>query len=240
MIRRIALAALAALALVAPATAAPARLTVYAAASLTDVLPRIDASARYSFGGSSALAAQIRLGAPADVFAAADLRLPRQLHAAGLCSAPVTVARNALVVVVPRSNPAHVRSIAGLARRGVRVVVAAPGVPAGDYAADVLRRLHLTAAVGRNVVSREADVRGVLAKVALGEADAGLVYATDAKSAGSRVRTVHLPARAQPTVRYGACVVTSSGRAAAAHAFLRRLLAAPAQRRLRAAGFLAR
>jgi molybdate transport system substrate-binding protein len=213
-------------------------LVVFAAASLTTVFPRIDGHARYSFAGSNALAAQIRQGAPADLFAAADTKLPRRLHAAGHCSKPVVFTRNALVVVVPRSNPAHIRSVASLGRRGVKVVVAAAGVPVGDYTATVLRRLKLTRAVARNVVSREPDVRSVLAKVALGEADAGFVYSTDARTAKGKVRVLHLPARAQPDVEYGACVVNGSTRAAAARAFLRRLVSKTGQARLRAAGFL--
>jgi molybdate transport system substrate-binding protein len=217
----------------------PVALVVFAAASLTTVLPRIAPRAHYSFAGSNALAAQIRQGAPADVFAAADTRLPRRLHAGGLCSKPVVFTRNALVVVVPRSNPAHIRHVANLARPDVKVVVAAAGVPVGDYTATVLRRLKLTRAVDRNVVSREPDVRSVLAKVALGEADAGFVYATDARTAKGKVRVIRLPARAQPNVEYGACVVAGTPHAAAARAFLRRLLAKSGQERLRAAGFLA-
>ena len=146
--------ALATLAFRAEATA-QARLTVYAASSLTDVLPKIDGSARYSFGGSNTLAAQIEHGAPADVFASANTKLPGRLHAKGLCSKPVVFTRNTLVIVVPRSNPARIRGMRELTRPGVKVVVAAPGVPVGDYTVDVLKKAKLSAAVGKNVVSRE-------------------------------------------------------------------------------------
>ena len=211
-------------------------LTVYAAASLTNVLPRIDPSATYSFAGSNTLAAQIRQGAPADVFAAADTALPEALHAQGLCSKPVVFTRNALVVVVPEANPAHVRRVSDLARRGVKVDVAGAGVPVGGYTVQALRKLRLLAAVERNVVSRETDVRSVLAKVALGEADAGFVYATDARTVAGRVRTVRLPARARPNVAYAMCRVGTSTKAA--RAFVDAVLGGRGQATLRAAGFL--
>lgn len=211
-------------------------LTVLAAASLTNVLPAIDSHERYSFGGSNALAAQIAEGAPADVFVSADTRIPAKLHRSGLVERPVVFARNALTIVVPRSNPAHIRSVHDLERRGVKLVVAAPGVPAGDYTRVVLRRLHETAVLKR-VVSNETDVRDVLAKVALGEADAGFVYRTDARTARGTVRTIALPRRAQPTIAYAAAAV-KGGHGAAARAFVRRLLAPAAQALLRRAGFL--
>jgi molybdate transport system substrate-binding protein len=218
--------------------ASPPRLTVFAASSLTNVLPRIDSADRYSFGGSNALTAQIAQGAPADVFAAANTKLPAQLHSDGLCGPTVIFARNALVVVVPRANPAHVAKLRDLARRGVKVLVAAAGVPVGDYTAKVLARARLLKAIERNVVSRESDVRDVLAKVALGEADAGFVYATDARTVAGKVKVVSIPARDQPVVAYGACVVTASTHRAPATTFLRALLAPRAQSALRRAGFL--
>jgi molybdate transport system substrate-binding protein len=221
----------------AGATSQP-RLTVYAASSLTNSLPRIAPDNRYSFGGSNALAAQIAQGAPADVFAAANTKLPAQLHADGLCGSTVIFARNALVVVVPRRNPAHIATLGDLTARGVKIVVAAAGVPVGDYTTKVLARTGLTKAIERNVVSRESDVREVLAKVALGEADAGFVYATDARTVAGKVKVIPIPAHAQPVVAYGACVVTASAHPAAAMSFIRRLLAPQAQASLRSAGFL--
>jgi molybdate transport system substrate-binding protein len=220
--------------------AAQARLTVYAAASLTDVFPKIDSSQRYSFGGSNMLAAQIQHGAPADVFASANTTLPNELHAMSLCSKPVVFTRNALVIVVPKSNPAGIRSVSDLAKRGVQLVVAAPGVPVGSYTLQILKNLKLAAAVERNVVSRETDVRDVLSKVALGEADAGFVYSTDAKTVSRRVTTIKLPARAQPNVQYGICVVTESSHKPDAQAFVQRMLSKSGQAKLLAAGFLPR
>jgi molybdate transport system substrate-binding protein len=223
------------------ASSAPsARITVYAASSLTDVLPKIDRKPRYSFAGSNMLAAQIRLGAPADVFASADLVLPAQLYANKLCSKPVVFARNAVVLVVPRSNPAKLTGIRALARKGVKLVIAAPSVPVGAYTLQILQIMNLSDSVLANVVSREADVRDVLAKVALGEADAGFVYSTDAKIVGARVKVLKVPAWAEPKIRYGICVVSSSSHKRDARAFVNRVLAKAGQAKLRAAGFLPR
>ena len=210
--------------------------TVFAASSLTDAFPRIERSATYSFAGSNTLAAQIRQGAPADVFASANMALPSALHRDGLCTNPVVFTRNALVVIVPRSNPAGVHSVFDLRNRGVKLVIAAPGVPVGDYTLQVLQRLKLTP----HVVSRETDVREVLAKVALGEADAGFVYSTDARTVPHKVRTIRIPARGQPNVRYGICVVSASSHKPAARAFVKRVLGNAGQRILRSYGFLRR
>jgi molybdate transport system substrate-binding protein len=239
--RRLAL-TLVVVALAAPPAGAVARaqLTVYAAASLIDVFPKIDRSQRYSFGASNQLAAQIQQGAPADVFASANTTLPNQLYAKGLCSKPVVFTRNTLVVVVPRANPSGIRSVYDLTKRGLKVVVAAAGVPVGSYTIQVLRNMNLTDAVQRNVVSQETDVREVLSKVALGEADAGFVYSTDAKTVPGQVRTIKVPAWAQPKVQYGVCVVTSSTHKTDAQAYVKRLIGTAAQRKLIAAGFLPR
>jgi molybdate transport system substrate-binding protein len=220
--------------------AARAQLTVYAASSLTDVFPRIDSSQRYSFGGSNTLAAQIEQGAPADVFASANMTLPNQLYSKGLCSKPVVFTRNILVIVVPRSNPARIRSIYDLTKPDVKLVVAGPGVPVGSYTLQILKNMNLTAEVQQNVVSRETDVREVLSKVALGEADAGFVYSTDAKTVPGRVSAIKVPAWAQPKVQYGICLVTSSGGKTEGQAFIAKVLSKSGQAKLRAAGFLPR
>jgi molybdate transport system substrate-binding protein len=214
------------------------QLTVYAAASLTDVFPKIAPSSRYSFGGSNTLAAQIEQGAPADVFASANMTLPAKLHAKGMCSRPVVFTRNTLVIVVPKSGPARVHSVYDLAGPGIKLDIAGAGVPVGSYTLQVLRNLKLAHRVLANVVSRETDVRAVLAKVALGEADAGFVYATDAKTVSRRVTAIRLPARAQADVEYGMCIVSRSRRKAGAQAFVRRVLSRPGQAALRAYGFL--
>ena len=222
-----------------PAALLLAKLTVYAAASLTNVFPQIDSSPQYSFGASNTLAAQIQLGAPADVFASANLALPLQLFQKGVCTQPVVFTRNALVLIVPKSNPAGIRSVYDLQKQGVKVDVAAPGVPVGSYTRQILKNMALTNVLS-NVVSNETDVREVLAKVALGEADAGFVYSTDANTVPGQVSVLRMPAWAQPKVQYGICIVRSSPNAAAAEAFVRRVLSKAGQAKLVAAGFLPR
>jgi molybdate transport system substrate-binding protein len=216
-----------------------AQITVYAAASLTDVFPKIDSTQRYSFGGSNTLAAQIQQGAPADVFASANMTLPQQVAQKGLCSKPVVFTRNTLVLVVPRSNPAKIRSIYDLRKSGIKLVIAGPGVPVGSYTLQILKNMNLSSVLS-NVVSRETDVREVLAKVALGEADAGFVYSTDAKTIPGRVSVLKLPAWAQPKVQYGICIVNSSQHKPDARAFVNKVVGKAGQARLRAAGFLPR
>ncbi len=238
----LALAFLALLAVPAGGAASTARpqITVYAAASLTNVFPAIDPHEKYSFGGSNTLAAQIQQGAPADVFASANMKLPLQLNSQGQCSKPVVFTRNTLVVVVPRSNPAHIHNVYDLTKSGVTIDIAQSGVPVGSYTLQVLKNMNLTNAVLKNVVSEETDVREVLSKVALREVDAGFVYATDAKTVPGKVRVVKVPAWAQPKVQYGICVVSTSSEKPAAHAFIKRVLSKAGQRKLHRYGFLAR
>jgi molybdate transport system substrate-binding protein len=214
-----------------------AALTIFAAASLTNVFPQIDPAQTYSFSGSNALAAQIRQGAPADVFASANVSIPQQLYAEGLVEKPVVFTRNALILIVPKSNPAHIHSVYDLRQSGVKLVVAAPGVPVGDYTRTVLHNLGLDDALA-NVVSNETDVREVLAKVALGEADAGFVYTTDARTVKGKVATIGIRWSAQPIVQYAIAVVSSSPNKAVARAWMKRLLGKAAQAKLREAGFL--
>jgi molybdate transport system substrate-binding protein len=216
------------------------QITVYAAASLTDVFPQIDKTEKYSFAGSNALAAQIQQGAPADVFASANTALPQTLYTKGLCSKPVVFTRNTLVIVVPKANPANIHTVYDLTNRGVKIDIAAPGVPVGGYTLQILRNMNLLSRVQANVVSQETDVREVLSKVALGEADAGFVYSTDARTVPGQVKVIKVPAWAQPKVQYGVCVVTASTHKTDAQAFVKRLLGTAAQKKLLAAGFLPR
>ena len=181
---------------------------------------------------------QIERGAPADLFVAASPTEPRALHAAGDCDKPVTVATNVLVLLVPRANPAKLKSVGDLRRGGLRLALGSAQVPVGAYTRTLMRRLHLVSSLTKNVVSDENNVADITAKVALGSADAGFVYRTDAKAAGSRVKAIALPRKAQPPVRYGACVVKRPGAdKAAARAYLARLLSAHGRRVLKHFGF---
>jgi molybdate transport system substrate-binding protein len=217
-------------------TRSSAQITVLAASSLTNVFPQIDPTPRYSFAGSDTLASQIRLGAPADVFAAANSSIPDKLYAQGLVEKPVAFTANKLVLVIPRSNPAGITSVFDLRKPGIKLIVGTPSVPIGSYTRTILKNLALTSVLA-NVVSQETDVRSILGKVALGEADAGFVYITDAKTVADKVTVIRLPAWAQPPVRYEIAVVKSTTRRASAVAFINKVLAKAGQAKLRAAGF---
>src|SRR5437763_1394498 len=171
-------------------------LTVFAAASLKEAFTTIGAQfevhdrakVTFNFGGSDELVTQIAQGAPADVFASANLTQMKIAQDKGLiASRPAVFARNRLVVIVPRNNPGHVYRLPDLGRPGVRLVLAAPQVPAGKYARAALAAMARAAVFGprfltrvmANVASNETDVKAVVAKVVLGEADAGVVYVTD-------------------------------------------------------------
>jgi molybdate transport system substrate-binding protein len=235
-----------------PATGAPAKrtppraalraspmkgATVFAAASLTEVFQAMAPKERYSFAGSDQLAFQIQQGAPADVFASASVRYPDDLYSAGLVTKPHIFTFNNLVVIVPKKNPAGITSIQDLAKPGVKVVIGDQGVPVGSYTRTVLRKLNLNSVL-RNVVSNEADVKAVVGKVALNEADAGVVYQTDVGPAKSFVTPIAIPSEAQPVVAYEIAVVKSSPNRAAAREFVKYLLNTDGQAWLRRYGFI--
>jgi molybdate transport system substrate-binding protein len=215
---------------------APHGVTVFAAASLRDAMGELatayqaagNPALTVSFDSSAALRTQIEQGAPADVLAAADMDNPQRLAAGGHGIRPVVAfATNRLVIVVPADNPASIGSPEDLARDGVRIVAAGEEVPISRYAHEAVTALSglsgypadYAAAVDANVVSREDNVRAVLAKVELGEADAAFVYATDAR-ASDAVQVVEVPDEAQVPATYGAVVVASSPRREAAVEFL--------------------
>jgi len=230
--------AVAAVALAVPASvSASTPITVFAAASLTEVFQRIDKAPRYGFAGSDQLALQIRQGAPVDVYAAASPKQCQLLYREGLVLKPVAFATNKLIVLVPRSNPARIRSVYDLRRSGLKVVIGDRMVPIGSYTRQILDTLGISADVLKNVVSEETDVKGIMAKVALGEADAGFVYRTDAKPVASRTRAVTLPAWAQPPIRYEIAVVKASSHPAAAKAFVKKVLSKRGRLLLGRAGF---
>ncbi len=194
--------------------------TVYAAASLTESFPKIDPGARYSFGGSNTLALQIRQGAPADVFASAAPNFTQELFRDGLVEKPRFLAFNRLALIVPKSNPADIDSVYDLTRSGIKLVVAGPRVPVGSYTRTVLKNLGISTQALRNVVSNEQDVKDVVGKVVLGQADAGFVYVTDARVAASQLKVIKIPVFAQPKVRYEIAVVKGSSNLSEARAFV--------------------
>ena len=235
------LAAVAAVALVAAWSAASAqtqspRLTIFAASSLTDAFRAFDSKQRYSFGSSSTLEAQIENGAPADVYASASPVNTRRLFREGLVEKPVTFTANRLALIVPKANPAGIRSVADLRRKPVKLVIAGEAVPVGAYTRIVLKRMGLLSVLAK-VVSQEPDVRAVTGKVALGQAEAGFVYVTDAQSVRDRVIVIDIPAWAQPRVRYEIAVVSESSRKAAARAWIKGILSPRGQATLRKHGF---
>ncbi len=210
---------------------------VLAAASLTEVLPRVEPDGRFSFAGSNQLAQQIRLGAPFDVFLSASPVYTQELYREGRVRRPVSFASNSLVLITPRANPQRIRSVADLARRPkLRLVVAGPRVPIGLYTREVLKRLGLLKVL-KKAVSLEPDVKGIVGKVALGEADAGFVYRTDVRPVAGKVKVIALPARSQPTVRYELAIAAKPVSLEAAQSFVISLLSADGRRELRAAGF---
>lgn len=230
--------AVALVALVLPASVSGAtQITALAAASLTEVFPRIDKTPRYSFAGSDQLALQIRQGAPADVYAAASPKYTQLLYRDGLVQKPVVFATNKLIVLVPRSNPAGIRSVYDLRRPGIKLVIGDKSVPIGSYTRQILDALGITNDVMNNAVSQETDVKGIVSKVALGEADAGFVYRTDARPVASRAKTIALPDWAQPPIRYEIAVVKASSHAAAARGFIAKVTSKRGRTLLAQAGF---
>lgn len=218
-------------------------LTVFAAASLTDAFKKIgdeikkanpDARVTFNFGSSSTLATQITNGAPADVFASADDANIQKIVDADLSEGtPKTFAGNRLQIAVAAGNPKKIAALADLARSDVVLVLAAPTVPAGKYALEALAKAGVTA----KPVSQEVDVRAVLNKVGLGEADAGIVYVTDVKSAAGRVTGVDIPEQQQVLARYPIALIRGSKKAQLAHGFVEYLLSPAGQSLLAEFGF---
>lgn len=218
-------------------------LTVFAAASLkssfTELAERFEAenpgtTVTLSFAGSADLATQLSQGAPADVFASADSGTMAKVQEAGLVDGrPRNFASNTLAIAVPPGNPAGIRSFADLAKTGIKLVACAPQVPCGAAAA----RVADSTGTVLSPVSEENSVTDVLGKVISGEADAGLVYVTDVRSAGARVEGIPFPEAAAAVNPYPAAVLAGSRNKAAAGRFLDLLAGPEGQEVLAAAGF---
>jgi molybdate transport system substrate-binding protein len=218
---------------VSAAASLKAAFTTYASHAFPD--ERID----QSFAGSDQLAAQIEHGARPDVFASANTEFPDRLHSEGLVERPTVFARNRLVLAVPADSSIH--SLAAVARPGVSVVVGDPNVPVGAYTREVLGRLPRQEREGilGNVRSQEPDTSSVTGKLVEGAADAGFIYVTDVRTAGTALRGIPLPGSLQPEVSYGIAVVSGTPDPNLARRFVRGLApGGPGFASLRRAGFL--
>jgi molybdate transport system substrate-binding protein len=241
-------------ALVVAGCAAPARaeeqreITVFAAASLReafeDLAKTFEAKTKVkvtlNLAGSQELRTQIENGAKADVFASADQKHMDALVTAKLADKPRLFARNIPVVIVPKGNPAKVGAFDQLPK-AKKIVIGVPEVPIGKYTLQILDKAgtEFKDKVLANVASRELNVRQVLAKVTLGEADAGVVYKTDAMAGKDKVEIIEIPAKVNVIAEYPVAVLTKAPQAAAAKAFVDLLLSGDGQKRLATAGFVA-
>jgi molybdate transport system substrate-binding protein len=217
---------------------ATAGITIFAGSSMTTVLPQIDPGNSYSFGSSTTLGAQIKNGAPADVLMSANTTVPAALFAAGVVEKPVDFTRNTLAVVVPKSNPAGIKSIYDLTKPGIKIDEAAPSVPVGSYTVQVLDQMGINSAVQSNVVSKETSDANVVAKVALGQVDAGFVYLSDYVIDPTHLTLIKVPAWAQPKITYSMAIVTKSPNQAAAQAWMKKVLSPAGQAIFVKDGFL--
>lgn len=238
-------------------SAPPVTLNVFAAASLTNAFKEIgqnfqtahpNVTVTFNFAGSNALAAQINQGAPADVFASANQRQMNNVVKAGAAdaSASKVFARNLLVVITPKNNPAQITTLQDLAKPGIKLVLAAPSVPAGQYAVDFFAKASADPSftpdykdkVTKNVVSQEADVESVVTKVAQGEADAGIVYVTDALANVSQLNEITIPANLQTVAVYPIAPLKGSKNAATAQQFVDYVLGSEGQAIMAKYGFM--
>ncbi|MER5873866.1 molybdate ABC transporter substrate-binding protein [Streptomyces sp. NPDC002044] len=217
-----------------------ANLTVLAASSLTDVFKTAGAAyekahpgtkVTFSFAGSQELAAQVKQGAPADALVTADTKTMDGLRAE--TGTATVVAKNRLVIAAGQGNPFKIDELKDLADSKIKVVLAAPEVPVGRYSKEILDKQAVTV----KPVSQEPNVRAVLSKVELGEADAGLVYRTDSAKSGDKVVAVEIPDGQNAVASYPAAALKQSKNAAAATAFVAWLSGPEAQKILQDAGF---
>jgi molybdate transport system substrate-binding protein len=223
------------------AAAPPGEINVFAAASLTAAFTEIGqqftaanggTKVTFNFAGSQALATQIQQAAPADVFASADLANMDKVK--DLVGTPQNFASNQLQIVVEKGNPRNVGTVEDLANSDLKVVLAAPEVPAGKYAAEILGKAGVTV----KPVSEEDNVKAVVTKVSLGEADAGIVYVTDVTAGGDKVEGVEIPDQLNVLATYPIATVKASKAQDQAQAFMDLVLSAEGQQVLKEHGFL--
>ncbi len=238
---------------ISTAPAEPTRLTVFAASSLTDAFTEIGkayeaanpgTTVTFNFAGSQTLRTQIEEGAQADVFASANIKEMEALSSGGLVAteAPKPFLKNKLVVILPAANPGGLTRLQGLATPGLKLVLAAEEVPVGNYARQSLDKMNATLGadfsqrVLANVVSNEDNVKQVLAKVQLGEADAGIVYSSDAVAA-PELKTIEIPADLNVIATYPIAPLLASAHAKASAEFVAYVLSPEGQATLKKWGF---
>ena len=219
----------------------PSVLTVFAAASLQPAFDKIgqelkktrNVTTTFSYAGTQTLTAQLQQGAPADVFASADTAHMTTVQGAGLLSGPSKIfAHNRLEIAVAKGNPKGIHSLGDLSRGGLVVVLADPSVPAGKYAQQALNQAHITV----HPASLELQVTGVLSKVALGEADAGIVYVSDVVTSG-KVEGVTIPDNQNVVADYPIAALKAAPNASGAQDFIDLAISPEGQAILVAAGF---
>jgi molybdate transport system substrate-binding protein len=219
------------------------KLIVFAASSLIDAFPKIATTyqqrhpgwkVEFEFLGSDQLAAQIEQGDPADVYAAASTKYPEQLQGENLLGKTTNFATNTLVLATPADNPAGITSVNDIGN--AKLVVGDPSVPIGAYTLTVLDNLGIKPP-SLNIVSQEAKVTDIVTKLELGEADAGFIYTSDAKTAGDKLKTFQLPASGQATATYPIGIVTGSKNAKAAQQWIDLVMSPQGQQVLVSDGF---
>ena len=239
-----------------PPTDVSGKVTVFAAASLTGAFIELAATferehpsvrVEFNFAGSPTLRTQLEQGARADAFASADAQQMELARQRGLVAeAPRAFASNSLLVITPKSNPGRVASMADLKRPGLKLVLANEEVPAGAYSREMLSAMDrdpeygagFSQAVLRNVVSLESNVKQVVTKVELGEADAGIVYSTDVTPAlASNLATLEVPPRFNIVAEYPIAVTREARNPQGARAFIDHVLSPEGQAVLHKHGF---
>lgn len=217
-------------------------ITVLAAASLTESFTALGkkfeaahpgTTVKFSFGASSTLAQQINQGAPADVFASASPTNMTQVTTAGNASSPTNFAANVLEIAVPPSNPGNVTSVADLAKASVKVAVCQSQVPCGAIALKLFTKAGITV----TPVTEEADVKATLTKVETDEVDAGVVYVTDVRAAGKKVKGITIDASQNVSTEYPIATLSHATNTAGAKAFTAFVLSSTGQTELAADGF---
>jgi molybdate transport system substrate-binding protein len=218
--------------------------SVFAAASLTDAFNALGTAfqgansgvtVKFNFAGTPTLVTQIEQGAPADVFASADTTNMDKLKGDGFTAGtPQVFARNKLEIVVAPGNPKTITGLADLAKAGVIYITEAPTVPAGKYALQALKMAGVTV----TPKSLETDVKSVVSKIELGEADAGIVYTTDVTAAGTKVQGVPIPDADNVIATYPIVAVKATTNSAAATAFIAYVVSSAGQAKLQSFGFL--